>query len=72
MKTAEEIIEDKLIKFSGEFIATKLSALRAMKEIAEIAFDAGVRRGFAEGSDIEIFSQSPNKEQFLNDLFKQE
>jgi len=79
MKTAEEIlseyehIEGWDLYASWESAFEKKTVLEAMKQIAELAFDAGFDYSAEQMIDalIEVSNPKPGKEQFINQLFNQ-
>ena len=63
-------IEERVKEWSTYLLSTYV--LAAMKEIAELSFDAGWRLGHADGADILdiVGDDRPTKEEFINQSFK--
>lgn len=70
---AEEILNKYVTDGTGIEV-TQGEALSAMKEIAELSFNAGQHYGFADGADILDLGETLDidKETFINKLFNNE
>lgn len=64
----ETIVPSKKIESVYIHTHEELEALKAkwMREAAESSFDAGRRLGFAEGADIENFTDAADKDEYLD------